>query len=180
MLSRHDPSSERGAAVVTAPARRVAPLPDSKHADARSLRDVQHATRVSAVSLELLEAGHDVTVITSAPEIPFASILDPNDTLPATAGDDGALDLKRPKRYAQYRKKTVDAGMIQPKAYDVDRRATCDVLSDFLSRRNQTLQEEVAWLTDGAFDVVLSDSTFLGWYVHSSLSAELRSDRSLN
>ncbi|KWU43930.1 hypothetical protein RHOSPDRAFT_9859, partial [Rhodotorula sp. JG-1b] len=103
-----------------------------------------HATRVSAVTLELLEAGHDVTLVTSAPEIPFASILAPT-SLPAT-----------------YRKKNVDAGMVQPKAYDVDRRATCDVLIDFLSQREQILEEEVAWLKEERMDAVLSDATFLG------------------
>ncbi|GAA5988897.1 hypothetical protein JCM10908_006214 [Rhodotorula pacifica] len=122
-----------------------------------------HATRVSAVTLELLQAEHDVTVVTNAPEIPFASILAPS-SLPATArelANPGPLPA-RLRKYAQYRKKNVDAGMVQPKAYDVDRRATCNVLAGFLERREQILQEEVAWLKEERIEAVLSDATFLG------------------
>lgn len=122
---------------------------------------------MSAVTLELLEAGHDVTLVTSAPEIPFASILAPT-SLPATvarqlATNPGPVSLKQLRTYAQYRKKNVDAGMVQPKAYDVDRRATCDVLIDFLSQRERMLEDEVAWLKEERMDAVLSDATFLGW-----------------
>lgn len=123
---------------------------------------------MSAVTLELLEAGHDVTLVTSAPEIPFASILAPT-SLPATVARQlattpgGPSPAKKLRAYAQYRKKNVDAGMVQPKAYDVDRRATCDVLIDFLSQREQIFEEEVAWLKEERMDAVLSDATFLGW-----------------
>ncbi|GAA5864419.1 hypothetical protein JCM3774_002785 [Rhodotorula dairenensis] len=122
-----------------------------------------HATRVSAVTLELLAAGHDVTIVTSAPEIPFASVLAPA-SLPATArqlANPGPLPARITK-YAAYRRKNVDAGMVQPKAYDVDRRATCDVLVDFLAQRERILQEEVVWLKEERMDAVLSDATFLG------------------
>lgn len=130
------------------------------------MRRPQHATRVSAVSLELLRAGHAVTVVTNAPEIPFASILPPT-ALPAAARDianPGPKSSPLP-RHAEYRKRNIDAGIVQPKAYDVDRRATYEVLDGFLATREQTLKEEIAWLEEAGIDAVLSDATFLGWCV---------------
>lgn len=135
----------------------------------------QHATRVSAVSIELLRAGHSVTVVTNAPELPFAAILPPS-AVPSDANPGPAFDSL--PQYATYRKRNVDAGIVQPKAYDVDRRATYDVLKTFLDGREETLKEEVAWLKEGKFDAVLSDATFLGWCVlSSSSSSETGRDR---
>ncbi|GAA6054431.1 hypothetical protein JCM3770_007213 [Rhodotorula araucariae] len=122
-----------------------------------------HATRVAAVSLELLRAGHAVTIVTNAPEIPFASILPPTALPPAARDIANAGPETAPlPRYAHYRKRDVDAGIVQPKAYDVDRKATCDVLERFLKGRERTLAEEVAWLKEAGIDAVLSDATFLG------------------
>ncbi|GAA5853614.1 hypothetical protein JCM8547_007384 [Rhodosporidiobolus lusitaniae] len=122
-----------------------------------------HATRVSAVSLELLRAGHSVTVVTNAPELPFAAILPPS-SLPSEAQDvaNSGPASEPLQKYATYRKRNVDAGIVQPKAYDVDRQATFEVLKRFLDGREETLKEEVAWLKEGGFDAVLSDATFLG------------------
>ncbi|GAA5821760.1 hypothetical protein JCM11251_001009 [Rhodosporidiobolus azoricus] len=122
-----------------------------------------HATRVSAVSAELLRAGHPVTVVTNAPELPFAAVLPPS----ALSSTDRDLANPGPKtaplpRYASYRKRNVDAGIVQPKAYDVDRKATYEVLKQFIDAREETLKEEVAWLKDAGVDAVLSDATFLG------------------
>lgn len=110
--------------------------------------------------------------MTNAPEIPFASILPPS-ALPAAA-----RDVANPgpsgaplKRYATYRRKNVDAGIVQPKAYDVDRQATYEVLKRFLDAREETLREEVAWLKGTGMDAVLSDATFLGWCVASPIVA---------
>ncbi|GEM12369.1 L-arabinokinase [Rhodotorula toruloides] len=123
----------------------------------------RHATRVAAVTTELLQAGHEVTVVTNAPEIPFASVLPPS-ALPAAARDvaNPGPSTAPLKRYATYRRKKVDAGIVQPKAYDVDRRATYEVLKRFLDEREETLREEVAWLKEAGMDAVLSDATFLG------------------
>ena len=63
----------------------------------------------------------------------------------------------------------MDAGIVQPKAYDVDRRATFDILNDFMGKRDDTLNEEVAWLQSQSVDAVLSDATFLGWSVLDTL-----------
>ncbi|GAA5972165.1 hypothetical protein JCM21900_003691 [Sporobolomyces salmonicolor] len=116
-----------------------------------------HATRVSALSTELLKAGHGVTVVTNAPPLPFAAILPPSSLAAAPNGI--SLDLPR---YATYRRRNVDAGIVQPKAYDVDRRATYAVLEGFMQAREQILEEEIGWLKQEGIEAVLSDATFLG------------------
>jgi L-arabinokinase len=65
--------------------------------------------------------------------------------------------------FAQYRNRNVDAGIVQPKAYDVDRQKTLEGLQGFLYERDTTLKEEVKWLKSEKIDAVLSDATFLGW-----------------
>jgi hypothetical protein len=57
----------------------------------------------------------------------------------------------------------VDAGIVQPKAYDVDRRATYEVLKAFMDGKEETIREEVEWLKEEGVQCVLSDATFLGW-----------------
>ncbi|GAA6061561.1 hypothetical protein JCM10212_001093 [Sporobolomyces blumeae] len=120
-----------------------------------------HATRVSALSSTLLEHGHDVTIVTNAPPLPFASIL-PRTALPPTAIPESVANAPSRDRCAEYRHRNVDAGIVQPKAYDIDRDATLNVLTEFLNHRCQTLKEEVEWLKAERFDAVLSDATFLG------------------
>lgn len=116
---------------------------------------LQHATRVSALSTALLAAGHSVALVTNAPLLPFAAVLPPSSD----------SDLKINHNYATYRKRNVDAGIVQPKAYDVDRRATFEVLSTFLDQREGILEEEERWLRQEGIECVLSDATFLGWSV---------------
>lgn len=57
----------------------------------------------------------------------------------------------------------MDAGIVQPKAYDVDRQKTLEVLQKFMDQRKATLEEEIKWLKEEKMDAVLSDATFLGW-----------------
>lgn len=83
-----------------------------------------HATRVIAVTQELLVQGHSVSIVTNAPERIFTSVLQ--------AG-------------ATYRNADIDAGICQPKAYDVDRRKTIDGLRAFLARRGDKIAAEVQW-----------------------------------
>ncbi|KAM0791885.1 hypothetical protein ACM66B_004140 [Microbotryomycetes sp. NB124-2] len=118
-----------------------------------------HATRVSALTVSLLKAGHDVAIVTNAPTTPFIAVLEPS-TLSTTAST--SEPVQSLPRYATYRKRNVDAGIVQPKAYDVDRQATFDVLNSFIEQRDETLVQEVAWLKQQHIDAVLSDSTFLG------------------
>ena len=118
-------------------------------------------TRASALTTTLLTAGHSVYIVTNAPPQPFSAVL------PPAAGS--ALVSASPAlpEYATYRKASVDAGIVQPKAYDVDRKATYEVLKAFMHEREQRLVEEEAWLRSTGIEVVLSDATFLGWYVTS-------------
>lgn len=111
-----------------------------------------HCTRASAVTTALLAAGHKLTIVTNAPPGPFTAVLDPSPTNVHLNGN-----------YAAYRKRDVDPGMLQPKAYDVARQGTVDLLSTFLGRREQTIREEVEWMREVGVEAVLSDATFLGW-----------------
>lgn len=111
-----------------------------------------HCTRASAVTTALLAGGHKVTIVTNAPPGPFTAVLDPSPSNEHLNGN-----------YASYRKRDVDPGMVQPKAYDVAREATVDLLTTFLARRDQTITEEVQWIKGNQVQAVLSDATFLGW-----------------
>ncbi|GAA5949325.1 hypothetical protein JCM3765_003371 [Sporobolomyces pararoseus] len=120
-----------------------------------------HATRVSALSTELLQHGHSITIVTNAPPLPFASILPPS-TLPPSSIPESVASAPQLAQYAQYRNSNVDAGIVQPKAYDVDRQGTLKVLESFILQREKTLKEEIKWLKQEKVDAVLSDATFLG------------------
>ncbi|KAK4046895.1 hypothetical protein OIO90_006403 [Microbotryomycetes sp. JL221] len=133
-----------------------------------------HATRVSALTSSLLEVGHHVAIVTNAPTTPFSAVLDPTtssslDVTSSTRSQEASPCSSTSKgpstsatHYATYRKRNVDAGIVQPKAYDVDRQATFNVLNEFIDAREETLREEVTWLKSEKIDAVLSDSTFLG------------------
>ncbi|GAA5871750.1 hypothetical protein JCM16303_000853 [Sporobolomyces ruberrimus] len=121
-----------------------------------------HATRVSAISTELLQHGHSITIVTNAPPLPFASILSPSLLPPSSIPDSVASSNDHLIEFAQYRNRNVDAGIVQPKAYDVDRQKTLEGLQGFLYERDTTLKEEVKWLKSEKIDAVLSDATFLG------------------
>jgi L-arabinokinase len=64
---------------------------------------------------------------------------------------------------ALYRHAEIDAGIVQPKAYDVARRKTVDGLRAFLDKREEKIQEEVAFLKESKVDAVLVDAPFLPW-----------------
>lgn len=99
-----------------------------------------HATRVVAVTLALLEAGHYVSIVTNAPQWIFE---------PCIASG------------ADYRQAAIDAGIVQPKAYDVDRQATLRILQSFLAERPAKLQVEAEFLRVQRIDAVLVDAPFL-------------------
>ena len=101
-----------------------------------------HATRVSALSDDLLSRAHTVHISTNAPEHVFIASI---------------------AKGAVYRHALIDAGIVQPKAYDVARQETVDGLEKFLRERPRRLQEEVAWLKKIKADVVLVDAPFLPW-----------------
>jgi hypothetical protein len=64
---------------------------------------------------------------------------------------------------ASYRHAEIDAGIVQPKAYDVARRKTIDGLKRFLEKREEKLDKEVEWLKEIKADAVLVDAPFLPW-----------------
>lgn len=101
-----------------------------------------HATRVVALTHELLRRSHRVFICTNAPEHVFNSAIN--------AG-------------ADYRHAEIDAGIVQPKAYDVARRKTIDGLKRFLDDREKKLYEETWWLKQIRADAVLVDAPFLPW-----------------
>ena len=103
-----------------------------------------HATRVVAVTLALLSAGHHVSIVTNAPRWIFEPCIE---------------------RGADYRQAAIDAGIVQPKAYDVDRQATLAILKAFLEARPDKLQVEAGFLRAQRIDAVLVDAPFLPWYV---------------
>lgn len=112
----------------------------------------------------LLKAGHKVCIVTNASEQPFSSVLPPSSSL-SSSSSSIKTTMQEDKNYATFRKANIDAGIVQPKAYDVDRQATFDCLKEFMLSRDERLKEEIEWLKEEKIEVVLSDATFLGWLV---------------
>lgn len=81
-------------------------------------------------------------ICTNAPQHVFASAI--------TAG-------------AAYRHAEIDAGIVQPKAYDVARQETVDGLKRFLGKREERVKVEAEWLKEIGADAVLVDAPFLPW-----------------
>ncbi|EGG10896.1 uncharacterized protein MELLADRAFT_115317 [Melampsora larici-populina 98AG31] len=100
-----------------------------------------HATRVIAISLELISSGHQVYIITSTPKSVFESIL---------------------SNQLIYRSKVIEPKIIQPKAYDVDKFETFDNLDKFIRfDRNRILNEEIDWLKSEGIQCALVDAPFV-------------------
>lgn len=89
------------------------------------------------------KAQHVVKIVTNAPAHVFAPV------------------TSHPSGRGSYRNADVDAGVVQPKAYDVDREATFEALRGFIDRREARLKEETKWLRQEDVDCVLVDATFL-------------------
>ncbi|KAF9105749.1 hypothetical protein BGX27_009474 [Mortierella sp. AM989] len=62
---------------------------------------------------------------------------------------------------AIYRNAKVDAGVVQPLAYSVDRQKTIEGVKSFLARREEMIQYEVSWLAHVGANCVLADAPFL-------------------
>ncbi|GJJ67962.1 hypothetical protein EMPS_00308 [Entomortierella parvispora] len=62
---------------------------------------------------------------------------------------------------ATYRNAKVDAGVVQPLAYSVDRQKTIEGVRSFLSRRDEMIRSEMEWLAEVQADCVLADAPFL-------------------
>lgn len=64
---------------------------------------------------------------------------------------------------AIYRHSLIDAGVVQPLAYTVDRDETIAQLKTFLDHRPETIAKEVKWLKEVGADCVICDAPFLPW-----------------
>lgn len=64
---------------------------------------------------------------------------------------------------AIYRQAAIDAGVVQPLAYTVDRQETIKNLKQFIQNRPDTLMNEVNWLKQVEADCVICDAPFLPW-----------------
>ncbi|KAK3821053.1 MAG: hypothetical protein J3Q66DRAFT_380476 [Benniella sp.] len=62
---------------------------------------------------------------------------------------------------AIYRNAKVDAGVVQPLAYSVDRKKTIEGVKAFLARRDDMIRHEVSWLEQVGANCVLADAPFL-------------------
>ncbi|KAF9286096.1 hypothetical protein BGZ68_003257 [Mortierella alpina] len=111
-----------------------------------------HATRVNQIITELLKSSridpatqqaislHTIYIVSDAPQFIFQDVI--------------ALG-------AIYRNAKVDAGVVQPLAYSVDREKTIEGVKSFLARREEMIQLEVTWLAQVEADCVLADAPFL-------------------
>ncbi|KAF9425569.1 hypothetical protein BGZ76_003178 [Entomortierella beljakovae] len=89
---------------------------------------------------ETSKSQHTIYIVSDAPEFIFQDVI--------------ALG-------AIYRNAKVDAGVVQPVAYYVDRQKTIDGCKEFLSKRDELIQREVSWLAQVGVDCVLADAPFL-------------------
>ncbi|KAG2226301.1 hypothetical protein INT45_005973 [Circinella minor] len=101
-----------------------------------------HATRANQLIFDILKlpAQHKVYVISNASDFIFQGVIQV-----------GAI----------YRQADIDAGVVQPLAYTVDRDQTITNLKLFLERRPETLRSEVEWLEQIGADCVVCDAPFL-------------------
>ncbi|TQD86798.1 hypothetical protein C1H46_027671 [Malus baccata] len=97
-----------------------------------------HATRVVEVARHLILAGHDVHVVTGAPDFVFTS------------------EIQSPRLFI--RKVLLDCGAVQADALTVDRLASLAKYSETaVAPRASILKTEVQWLTSIKADLVVSD-----------------------
>ncbi|GAA5795989.1 hypothetical protein HPULCUR_001354 [Helicostylum pulchrum] len=101
-----------------------------------------HATRANQVIMDILKlpACHKVIVISTATDFIFQGVI---------------------RLGALYRHADIDAGVVQPLPYTVDREQTIKNLTSFLGRRPDTLKSEVEWLKSVQADCVICDAPFL-------------------
>nr|XP_027099581.1 L-arabinokinase-like isoform X1 [Coffea arabica]XP_027099582.1 L-arabinokinase-like isoform X1 [Coffea arabica] len=97
-----------------------------------------HATRVVEVVRHLINAGHDVHVVTGAPDFVFTT------------------EIQSPRLFL--RKVLLDCGAVQADALTVDRLASLEKYSETaVVPRDSILETEVEWLNSIKADLVVSD-----------------------
>ncbi|KAF8932491.1 hypothetical protein BGZ52_010054 [Haplosporangium bisporale] len=137
-----------------------------------------HATRVNQIITELLKPSNDATMapvstILTDPSLTLSTSSIVNDILASTKKDTSRHTIyivsDAPQFIFQdvialgaiYRNAKVDAGVVQPLAYSVDRHQTISGVKAFLARRDEMIKAEVAWLAQVNADCVLADAPFL-------------------
>ncbi|XP_076928485.1 L-arabinokinase-like [Bidens hawaiensis] len=96
-----------------------------------------HATRVVEVVRHLILAGHDVHVVTGAPDFVFTT------------------EIQSPRLFL--RKLVLDCGAVQADALTVDRLASLEKYSETVVHRASILATEVEWLKSIKADLVVTD-----------------------
>ncbi|KAI8343591.1 hypothetical protein BC941DRAFT_411822 [Chlamydoabsidia padenii] len=101
-----------------------------------------HATRANQIISDILRlpAQHKVYVISNASSFIFQGVT---------------------KVGAIYRQAAIDAGVVQPLAYTVDRQQTIAGLKQFIHKRSDILMDEITWLKQVKADCVVCDAPFL-------------------
>ncbi|KAI7900341.1 uncharacterized protein BX663DRAFT_563259 [Cokeromyces recurvatus] len=101
-----------------------------------------HATRANQIIIDILNlpAKHKVYVISTASDFIFQGVIQVG---------------------AMYRHADIDAGVVQPLPYTVDRQQTIKNLKSFLNRRTSIIENEVRWLQSVHADCVICDAPFL-------------------
>ncbi|KAG0309392.1 hypothetical protein BGZ98_002898 [Dissophora globulifera] len=105
-----------------------------------SVLDSTAAATTAITKTTIAQARHTIYIVSDAPQFIFQDVI--------------ALG-------AIYRNAKVDAGVVQPLAYSVDRQKTIEGVKTFLARRDEMIQHEVSWLADVGADMVLADAPFL-------------------
>ncbi|KAF9909424.1 hypothetical protein EC991_008563 [Linnemannia zychae] len=123
-----------------------------------------HATRVNQIITELLKSAKSSSnTSTSAPveESTNSATTKSRHTIYIVSDAPEFIFKDVTVLGAKYRNAKVDAGVVQPLAYSVDRQKTIEGVKSFLSRREELLQTEVSWLAQVGADCVLADAPFL-------------------
>ncbi|KAF9922268.1 hypothetical protein FBU30_007628 [Linnemannia zychae] len=136
-----------------------------------------HATRVNQIITELLKSTVDPPIQTTT--IITTEAAAPSERTPTTISTTiTSTTRSRHKIYivsdapqfifqdviklgAEYRNARVDAGVVQPLAYSVDRQKTIEGVKAFLARRDDMIKFEVNWLKSVGAHCVLADAPFL-------------------
>ncbi|KAI8346572.1 hypothetical protein B0O80DRAFT_467566 [Mortierella sp. GBAus27b] len=97
-------------------------------------------TTTITTTITKTESRHTIYIVSDAPQFIFQDVI--------------ALG-------AIYRNAKVDAGVVQPLAYSVDRKKTIEGVKAFLAKRDDMIRHEVSWLEQVGANCVLADAPFL-------------------
>ncbi|KAG0281246.1 hypothetical protein BGZ95_005616 [Linnemannia exigua] len=107
---------------------------------ATSTASTTSTTLFNTTKSRITKSRHKIFIVSDAPQFIFQDVIDLG---------------------AEYRNARVDAGVVQPLAYSVDRQKTIEGVKSFLARRSDMIQFEVNWLKQVGAHCVLADAPFL-------------------